>query len=59
MERYLTRKEAAEILKVKPATLAVWASTKRYSLPYTKSGGRPLYRESDLIAFLESRVVSC
>ena len=49
-----TRKETAEYLRVKTDTLAVWASTKRYNLPYTKIGRSVLYKASDVIAFAES-----
>jgi predicted site-specific integrase-resolvase len=31
MEKLLSRKEAAELLGVSPATLAVWQSTGRYA----------------------------
>lgn len=31
-------KQAAEVLDVKPSTLAVWRSTGRYRLPYLKVG---------------------
>lgn len=47
--------QAAEILKVKPSTLAVWRSTGRYNLPYFKVGRLVKYRISDLADFLASR----
>ncbi len=54
----MSRKEAAAYLGLdNPDTLAVWASTKRYDLPYTKIGRRCLYRRSDLDAFIERRTV--
>lgn len=53
----LTRNQAAEYLGVKPQTLALWASTKRYKLPYVKVGRSVRYRRSDLEAFLNSRTV--
>lgn len=49
----LSRVEAAAYLGVKPQTLAVWASTGRYELPFVKVGSLPKYRQSDLDAFLE------
>jgi len=55
MERLLSRKEAAELLGVSPATLAVWKSTNRYPLPVVKVGGLAKYKVSDLEAFIESR----
>jgi predicted site-specific integrase-resolvase len=48
----MTRREAAEYLGLAPATLQVWASTGRYSLPFVKSGvgrsigGQTLMRSS-------------
>ena len=47
------RAEAADILGVAHQTLAVWASTKRYDLPYVKVGRCVRYRIADLQAFLE------
>ena len=51
------RSEAAKILGVATQTLAVWASTKRYALPYVKIGRRVKYRLSDLEAFIQARTV--
>jgi excisionase family DNA binding protein len=47
------RAEAADILGVAHQTLAVWASKKRYGLPYVKVGRCVRYRIADLHAFLE------
>jgi len=52
-----TREQAAEYLGVKPQTLAVWLSTRRYRLPVVKVGSLVRYRLSDLERFLESRTV--
>ena len=49
--------EAAQILDLKPGTLQVWRSTKRYPLPYVKVGRLVRYRQSDLEAFLAARTV--
>ena len=54
----LTRDQAAEYLGIKPQTLAVWATTHRYDLPFIKVGRSVRYRVSDLDAFLEQRTVS-
>ena len=53
--RLLTRQQAAEYLGVNTQTLAVWASTGRYGLPYAKVGAKALYFRADLDAWLESR----
>jgi len=54
--KILNRKEAAEFLGLQENTLAVWATTKRYKLPYIKVGRLVKYRLSDLQAFLENNV---
>jgi excisionase family DNA binding protein len=56
--RLLTRNEAAAYLGVKPQTLAVWATTGRYKLPFVKVGRTVKYRVTDLDAFLEGRTVT-
>ncbi len=53
----LSEQQAAELLGVKPTTLQVWRSTKRYALAYIKVGRNVRYRTSACQAFLESRTV--
>ena len=36
----LTEAQAAELLGIRPQTLSVWRSTKRYPLPYIRVGRR-------------------
>lgn len=50
-------KESAQFLGLKPGTLQVWRSTKRYPLAYVKVGRLVRYRQSDLEAFLIGRTV--
>jgi predicted site-specific integrase-resolvase len=52
----LNRKMAADYLGVTEGTLAVWASTGRYELPFFKVGRKVFYRMGDLDDFLESRM---
>lgn len=52
----LSREQAAEYLGVTSQTLAIWASTKRYELPYVKIGRLVKYRKSDLDKFIMSRI---
>ena len=52
----LTPQQTAEKLGVTTHTLAVWRCEKRYRLPYVKSGRLVRYRESDVDAFIESRL---
>jgi excisionase family DNA binding protein len=57
-EDRLTRAQAAEYLGLKnPDTLAVWASTRRYNLPFVRVGSRVFYRRSDLDRFIQRRTV--
>ena len=53
----LTREQAADFLGIKPQTLAVWHTTKRYNLPFIKVGSRVRYRRSDLERFLNERTI--
>jgi excisionase family DNA binding protein len=52
-KQYLTRREAAEYLRIKPQTLAKWACTRFRKVPYRKVGSRVLYDYNDIQAFLE------
>jgi len=51
----LTRGQAARHLGVKEGTLAVWATTGRYSIPFYKIGRLVYYNRDDLDAFLAGR----
>lgn len=53
----LTREQAANYLGITSSTLAVWASVKRYNLPYVKVGRLVKYRRADLDAFISRRTV--
>lgn len=54
----LTEQQAAEIIGVKPTTLQVWRTTKRYPLAYVKAGRLVRYRASAVEAFIEARTVA-
>lgn len=54
----LNRAEAAQYLGVQPQTLAVWASTKRYDLPYVKVGRLVKYSQNALDTFIEQQTVA-
>jgi len=49
---------AAKMLAISPITLSTWRSTKRYPLAYLKIGGCVRYRQSDVLAFIASRLVT-
>ncbi len=55
-KKLLTKEEVSEILGITVGTLAVWRTTKRYNLPYVKSGRLVRYREQDVQAFINSRI---
>ncbi|MFS1864671.1 helix-turn-helix domain-containing protein [Vibrio breoganii] len=55
---HLNRKQAADYLGLSEGTLAVWASTGRYKLPFVKVGRKVFYRQSDLDVFIESNIVT-
>lgn len=55
-DKLLTPHQVARILGVGVETLNVWRATKRYNLPYVKTGRLVRYRASDLDAFIKSRV---
>ncbi len=52
----LNVREAGELLNVRPETLAVWRSTKRYAIPYVKIGSRVFYRQEDIDNFIKANV---
>ena len=49
----LTETQAAELLGLRPTTLQVWRSTRRYPLAYVKCGRLVRYRKSAIEAFIE------
>lgn len=54
----ITEDEAAELLKLKPQTLANWRCTKRVRLPYIKLGNKAIrYRRDRVLAFIAEQEV--
>ena len=53
----LRRDQAAQYLGLAPQTLACWAMSGRYGLPYIKVGRLAKYRRRDLDKFLQKRTV--
>jgi hypothetical protein len=52
VDKLISRKQAAQLLGVKPHTLAMWALTKRYQLKAVKYGNRTRgYMMSDVLKF--------
>ncbi|HEX3321065.1 MAG TPA: helix-turn-helix domain-containing protein [Terriglobales bacterium] len=57
MSKFLTPAETSQQIKRTVQTLSEWRCTGRYPLPFYKVGGRILYKQEDVDAFLEeSRV---
>jgi len=54
-DNLLTRQQAAEYLGLRRQTLAAWASTGRYGLPFIRVGRKVRYRQSDLDRWLRER----
>jgi len=54
--RLLTPRQVSRILGVSVETLNVWRATKRYNLPYVKTGRLVRYRAKDVEAFIKSRM---
>jgi len=55
----IPRPKAAEYLSVRPQTLAVWATTGRYDLPFIKIGRKVFYDEEDLEQFMRNNTFTC
>lgn len=55
LPRLLTIAETADALGLQPSTLNTWRSTKRYDLPWIRSGRLIRYKEDDIARFIESR----
>ena len=49
----LTREEAAEYLGISKSTLANWACTRKFTIPYCRVGRSVRYRKSDIEAFIK------
>lgn len=58
-DTFLTPQEAASLLQIEAQTLAAWACSGRYSLPFVRIGRAIRYRLSDLEAFIQSRRQTC
>ena len=50
----LNRRQVAEILGIKPQTLANWLSDGRHDLPVIRFGKTVRYKASDVSEFVES-----
>ena len=55
--RLITRDEAAEMLGLKPQTLAKWAHTKQSDLKMIKIGSTVRYRVADVEEFIEKSYI--
>jgi excisionase family DNA binding protein len=55
-DKLVTRQEAAELLQLKPQTLAAWGMQAQH-LPFVRVGKAIRYRLSDVEAFIERHTV--
>lgn len=53
----LSREDAAKALGIRPQTLACWATTGRYNLPFVKIGRKVKYRLADIERFIAANLV--
>lgn len=53
--KYLTTVELADLLRIKKNTIERWRVSKSCPVPWTKIGGRILYKESDVLDYLETQ----
>lgn len=53
----LSPPQVSDMLGITIETLAIWRCTKRYPLPYVKSGRLVRYRKEDVEAFILNRLV--
>ena len=54
----MSRKEAAEFLRLSPRTLAEDVVTRRLKIPFSKIGSRCIYRRSQLREYMDSHQVN-
>lgn len=54
LPKLMTRQEAASYLGVSVWTLNAWASRGGVALPFYRVGRRAMYKQSDVLAFLEA-----
>jgi excisionase family DNA binding protein len=58
-KQLLTEDETAEVLAIKPQTLASWRCRGVNDLPFIKIGRAVRYRRSDLEAFMQRNTATC
>lgn len=52
---FITTVEMANLLKIKKNTIERWRVSKSCPVPWTKIGGRILYKKRDILDYLESQ----
>jgi len=56
ISKLLSAEQVAEVLGVKPDTLAAWRCRRSVPLPFVKVGKRVMYREEDVNCFIENNI---
>ena len=52
----LNPREAAQVLRSTPGTLAVWRCTRRHPLKFTRVGRKIFYRPEDIREFIDAGI---
>lgn len=55
LSQLLTPQQVSDILGITTKTLSIWRSSKRYDLPYIKSGRLVRYKREAVQSFIDSR----
>ncbi len=52
---FITTVELADLLRIKKNTIERWRVSKSCPVPWTKIGGRILYKKQDILDYLETQ----
>lgn len=52
---FITTVELADLLRIKKNTIERWRVSKSCPVPWTKIGGRILYKKKDILDYLETQ----
>lgn len=52
---FITTVELADLLRIKKNTIERWRVSKSCPVPWTKIGGRILYKKQDILEYLENQ----
>jgi excisionase family DNA binding protein len=55
MQDYITTRELAELLKIRPNTIERWRTNRECPIPWINVRRRVLFARADVVAYLESQ----